>query len=123
MGIDTADDASMRAFSRTTVDDVFTMTLNPGGGGVVTNSRLASGSGAMRPVTSEIAEATAGRVAGKEVAEEALEKGRSKPVQDVWGKGWIQCSWHKTRSKTGFGKICHAGNEHSKSNTHRTGNI
>lgn len=89
MGIDTADDASMKAFSRTTADDVFTMTLNPGGGGVVTNSRLASGSGAMRPVTSEIAEATAGRVAGKEVAEEALERGRSKPVQDVWDKRWI----------------------------------
>lgn len=78
MGIDTADDASMRAFARTTADDIFTMTMQPAGGGIVTNSRLASGSGAMRPVTSEIAEATAGRVAGREVAEEALEKGRSK---------------------------------------------
>jgi hypothetical protein len=88
MGIDTADDASMRAFARTTADDVFTMTLNAGGGGAVTNSRLASGSGAMRPVTSEIVEKTAGRVAAKEVAEEALEKGRNKLFQDVWGEGW-----------------------------------
>jgi len=68
----------MRTVARTTADDIFTLSLQPGGGAMATNSRLATGTGALKPVTSEVAEATAGRIAGKEVAEEALERGRSK---------------------------------------------
>lgn len=78
LGVDTADDAAMKVMARTTADDIFTISLDRAGGAMATNSRLATGTGALKPVTREIAEMTAGRVAGKEVAHEALERGRSK---------------------------------------------
>lgn len=98
LGVDTADDAAMKVMARTTADDIFTISLDRAGGAMATNSRLATGTGALKPVTREIAEMTAGRVAGKEVAHEALERGRSKSFQDVWSKRWISGFSFKTRS-------------------------